>query len=330
MKCVELRERHAIDGLVLAQRPEPRPEKGEVLVRIRAASLNYRDLLIVKGERQWKRPLPLIPLSDAAGEVVELGPGVSRVRVGDRVAGIFVPGWLDGDLTAEKDGPALGEMLVEYRALRADDVVRVPEHLSYTESATLPCAAVTAWNALTGPGAVKPGDTVLVLGTGGVSLFAFQFATMMGARVVCVSRSETKLARARGLGAWHTLSSATTPDWPEALEELTAGKGVDHVVDVVGELSKSVRAIRLGGSISVIGMLSGFSTEVDPAAIMGKNARIRGLQVGSREMFEAMNRALAQHQLRPVVDVVFPIEDARAAFERLEAGSHFGKVCVSL
>ncbi|MCI0605927.1 NAD(P)-dependent alcohol dehydrogenase [bacterium] len=330
MKAIVLREKYSIDGLVLADHPDPQMGPGKVMVRIEACSLNYRDLLIVRGYGRWRKPLPLVPLSDAAGVVVEIAQGVSRVAVGDRIAATFVPTWLEGDLTEENDGPAIGEMLVQYRVLPEEVLVRVPGHLSDVEAATLPCAAVTAWNALNGEGGPKTGDTVVVLGSGGVSLFALQFALLMGAHVIAISPSEAKHERLRALGAQHVIDPKLTASWSEVVRELTAGRGADYVVDVVGKLADSVRAVRLGGTIGVIGMLDGFLTQINPAAIMEKNARLRGLQVGSREMFDTMNRALSLQRIHPVIDHVYSLADARDAYRRLEDRDHFGKICIRL
>ncbi|MCI0601769.1 NAD(P)-dependent alcohol dehydrogenase [bacterium] len=209
-------------------------------------------------------------------------------------------------------------------------LVRVPEHLNDTEAATLPCAAVTAWNALSGEGSPKPGETVVVLGSGGVSLFSLQFARLKKARVIACSRSEAKITQLLKLGADHAINSGVSPGWPEVVMQLTEGRGADYIIDVVGRLADSVHALRFGGLISVIGMLDRFSTEIDPAVIMAKKARLRGLQVGSREMFEAMNRALFRHRIRPVIDRVYNLTAVQAAYRRLESGDQFGKVCIRL
>lgn len=328
MRAVVLRH-HAIDGLSIEDHPVPEPAGRQVLVRVRAVSLNYRDILIAKGVGRWLRPLPLVPLSDAAAEVVALGAGTSRWRVGARVCTTFFPGWLEGERTDENDGPPLSGMLAEYRALDEDCLVRAPNHLSDVEASTLPCAALTAWHALFGGETLRPGDTVVVLGTGGVSLFALQFAVISGARVIATTGTASKTQRLRELGA-EVVIDYRKQDWPAVVRAVTSGEGADHVIDVVGSLAQAVEAIRLGGAISVIGMLGGFGTQVDPAAIMAKSARIRGVQVGSRGMFEAMNRAITQHALKPVVDRVFPLEQAAAALRWLEEGAHFGKVCIQL
>jgi NADPH:quinone reductase-like Zn-dependent oxidoreductase len=332
MKAFEVRNTFGIDSLTLTERPEPRPGPGQVLLKMRAFSLNYRDLMMVKGLYNPKLSLPVVPLSDGVGEVIGLGEGVTRVKTGDRVAGIFMQRWLSGELTDAAARSSLGGggdgMLAEYVVLHQDGVVHVPEHLTDEEAATLPCAAVTAWHALITEGGLKAGDTVLVQGTGGVSLFALQFAKMSGARVIATSSSDDKLERVRSLGASDGINYKTAPDWDDRARKLTGGVGVDHVVEVGGggTLSQSLRAVRLGGRISLIGVLSGNSGQVNPLPILMKNVRVQGIFVGSREMFEAMNRAIALHRLRPVVDRVFPFTEAREALRYLESGKHFGKI----
>jgi NADPH:quinone reductase-like Zn-dependent oxidoreductase len=333
MKVFEIQNGFGLDALQLAERPEPKPGPGQVLLRLRAWSLNYRDLMVVKGVYNPRLKLPLIPLSDGVGQVVEVGAGVSRVKVGDRVAGAFMPGWIDGMLTDAKGKSALGGgvdgLLAEYAVLPADGVVPVPGHLSDEEAATLPCAAVTAWNALVSSGGLKAGDSVLIQGTGGVSLFALQFARLSGARVIATSSSDAKLARVLEMGASDGVNYKSNPDWEKKVLELTGGVGVDHVVEVggAGTLPRSLKAVRTGGTISLIGVLSG-AGEVNPIPILMKNVRVQGIYVGSREMFEAMNRAVALHRLKPVVDRVFPFAEAREALRYMESAAHFGKIVI--
>jgi NADPH:quinone reductase-like Zn-dependent oxidoreductase len=335
MKVYEVRGKFGLESLAVAERPQPQLGPHEVLVRVKAVSLNYRDLLVIKGAYNPKMPLPRVPCSDAAGEVAAVGDGVRRVRQGQRVAGLFMPAWLSGEITEAQARSALGGavdgVLAEYVVLPEDGVVAVPDHLSDEEAATLPCAAVTAWHALVTEGEVKPGDTVLVQGTGGVSLFALQFARLAGARVIATSSRDDKLERVRALGASEGINYKTTPEWGERARELSGG-GVDHVVEVggAGTLAQSLKAVRLGGRISLIGVLSGGAGQVSLFPVLMKNVRIQGIYVGSREMFEAMNRAIAAHRLRPVVDRVFPFEQAPEAFRHMESGSHFGKVCIRL
>ena len=332
MKAMRIHRTGDLDGLQREELPEPRPGPGQVRVRIRAASLNFRDLLIVKGSYSRNLPLPLVPLSDGAGEVVEVGPGVTRFAVGARVAGIFMQTWIDGALTDAKGKSALGGaidgVLAEQVVLHEDGLVAVPEHLSFEEAATLPCAGVTAWNGLIEAG-LKAGDTVLTLGTGGVSLFALQFARLAGARVIATSSSDDKLARAKQLGAVEGINYKTTPEWDKTVREMTGGVGVDHVVEVggAGTLPRSLKAVRAGGHVALIGVLSG-GGEVNPTPVLIKAVRLQGVYVGSRAMFEAMNRAVSEHRLRPVIDKVFPFEEAVAAYRHLESGAHFGKVVI--
>jgi NADPH:quinone reductase-like Zn-dependent oxidoreductase len=334
MKAYELQNSFGIDSLTLVERPQPRPGPGQVLVRVRACSLNYRDLMMVKGLYNPKLKLPITPLSDGAGEVAEVGEGVTRVKAGDRVAGAFMQRWVGGHLTEEGAKSALGGggpgMLAEYAVLDGEGVVHVPAHLSHEEAATLPCAGVTAWHALVTEGQVKAGDTVLVQGTGGVSLFALQFARLHGARVIATSSSDQKLQRVRELGASDGINYKATPDWDKRARELTGGAGVDHVVEVggAGTLERSLRAVALGGRVSLIGVLSGVKSELEIRPILMKGVRVQGIFVGSREMFEAMNRAIALHQLRPVVDRVFAFAEAKEALRHLESGAHFGKIVI--
>jgi NADPH:quinone reductase-like Zn-dependent oxidoreductase len=333
MKLYEIRETKGVDSLNIVERPEPKPGPGEVLIRVRAVSLNYRDLLIVHGRYGRGMNLPLIPASDGAGEVVEIGPGVTRVKRGDRVAGIFMQGWLGGEVSPYVARTALGGsvdgMLAEYVVLHQDGVVLLPAHLSYEEAAALPCAGVTAWNALT-TWKLSPGITVLVQGTGGVSIFALQFAILAGARVIVTSSSDEKLAKAAKMGARDLINYRTTVDWDKKALELTGGIGVDHVIEVggPGTFVRSMNAVRVGGRISQIGLLTGPEGAVSPMPILGKQIQVQGIFVGSRDMFDAMNRAIALHQMRPVVDRVFAFDQAREAWRYLESGGHFGKVVI--
>jgi len=323
-----------LDALALVERPEAAPGPGEVLVRVRAVSLNYRDLLLVKGAYNPKLRRPMVPCSDGVGEVAAVGEGVTRVRPGDRVCGAFFQDWIDGAISEAKTRAALGGgvdgMLAEYVVLREQGVVPVPAHLTDEEAAALPCAAVTAWNALMEQGALRPGETVLLQGTGGVSLFALQFAVLAGARAIITSSSDEKLERARQLGAAAGINYRIRPDWDEAVRELVVKVGVDHVVEVggAGTLPRSLKAVRTGGTVSLIGVLSGTAGEFNPLPLLMRQIRLQGIYVGSRAMFERMNEAIAQHGLRPVIDRVFPFEEAREALRYLESGKHFGKVCI--
>jgi NADPH:quinone reductase-like Zn-dependent oxidoreductase len=335
MKAIEVRGSFGIDSLTVTERPEPKLGPGQVIVKVKAASLNYRDLMMVKGQYNPKQPLPLIPLSDGMGEVVDVGAGVSRVKTGDRVAGAFAQKWFAGnnptraELRATLGGPLDG-MLAEYAVLHEDGVVHVPAHLTDEEAATLPCAAVTAWSALFTDGELKAGETVLAQGTGGVSLFALQFARLAGARVIITSSSDKKLERARQLGASNCINYKASPNWDRQARELTGGIGVDHVIEVggAGTFARSLNAVRIGGHIAVIGVLSGTAISMDLIPLLMQKLRVFGVLVGPRESFEAMNRAIALHALRPVIDRVFAMAEAKEAFRYMESGAHFGKICI--
>jgi NADPH:quinone reductase-like Zn-dependent oxidoreductase len=336
MRTVEVRGGVGLDHLAVTERPAPRPGYGEVLVRVRAASLNYRDLLTVRGQYNPKQKLPLIPCSDGAGEVLEVGEGVTRVRPGDRVCANFAQRWIAGEPTREKLRSTLGGpldgMLTELVVLSQEGVVPVPAHLSDEEAATLPCAALTAWSALVTDGGLTAGDTVLLQGTGGVSIFALQLAKLLGMRAIITSSSDEKLARARQLGADATVNYRETPEWGAQVKELTGGTGVDLVVEVggAGTLRQSLLAVRIGGTIALMGVLAGNSLELPLPLIFMQRVRLQGILVGSREGFEAMNRAVSLHRLRPVIDRTFPLEETRAALELMEQGGHFGKICIRI
>lgn len=333
MKLFEIREAAGIDSLVLCERPAPAPGPGQALVRMRAASLNYRDLVVVKGSSRGKVNLPLIPLSDGAGEVIAIGDGVTRVKPGDRVAGIFMQGWISGQITEAAASTALGGAidgtLAEQVLFDAEGLVQLPPHLSFEEGATLPCAAVTAWNALFESGNLQAGETVLTLGTGGVSVFAAQLARLAGARVIGTSSSDAKLERLSALGVSDVVNYRREPAWAQQVRELTGGAGVDQVIEVggPGTLDQSLRAVRMGGTVSLIGVLAGRG-EFNPNWIFMKHVRLQGIYVGSREMFEAMNRFIREHEFHPVVDRVFDFDQAPEAYRHLESGAHIGKVVI--
>ena len=336
MKAYELQATGSLDGLRMVDRPEPVAACGEIVVRVKAASLNYRDLLVMQGA-YGRATLPLTPLSDGAGEVVAIGDSVTCWQPGDRVAGTFFPNWLSGPidsdvLQAARGGGSTHGMLSEFVVLSEHGAVRVPEHLSLEEAATLPCAALTAWNALVEQGGVKAGETVVLLGTGGVSVFGLQIARLHGARTIITSSSDEKLARATALGADATINYRTTPDWEKRVLELTGGRGADHVLEVggAGTLVKSLRATRVGGHVTLIGVLAGVASELRVTDILMKSLRVTGIYVGSRAMFESLNRAVTQHHLRPVIDRVFPFAEASAAYEHLQSGTHFGKVVIAI
>jgi NADPH:quinone reductase-like Zn-dependent oxidoreductase len=323
-----------IDSLEFVERPTPVPGPSEVLVGVRAVSWNFRDLLMIKGFYNPRLALPRIPCSDGAGEVVAVGEDVTAFQPGDRVAGIFMQNWQDGPLTAAKMKAALGGdvdgMLADHVILSEAGLVRIPDHLSFQEAATLPCAAVTAWNALAA-GDVRPGSTILIQGTGGVSIFALQFAKLRGARVLCTSSSDEKLERAAGLGLDAGHNYREDPDWERWAIDQTGGEGVDLVVEVggMGTLGRSLRAIRPGGTIAQVGVLSGAAEMFPIPLILHKVARIQGIYVGSRRDFLEMNRAISLAELRPVGEE-FHWTQAREVLERMEEGSHFGKLVLSI
>jgi NADPH:quinone reductase-like Zn-dependent oxidoreductase len=335
MRLYRLPQHTGFDDLTLTQGDLPACGRGQVLVRMRAASLNFRDLSVATGKYMMSAlPPDLVPLSDGAGEVVEVGEGVTRVKPGDRVAGIFMQGWMGGEMEPAHGQTALGGaidgVLAEYVVFDAQGLVHIPDHLSYEQAATLPCAAVTAWNALFGLHPLQPGQTVLVLGTGGVSIFALQFARAAGARVIATSSSDEKLARARALGASDGVNYKAVPEWQGAVRDLTGGRGVDHVVEVggPGTLARSLGAARGGGVVTLIGVLT--RGQIDPLAIFGGGAIVRPIYVGSRAMFEAMNRAIALHRIEPVIDRVFGFEEAREAYRHLKGATHVGKVVIRI
>jgi NADPH:quinone reductase-like Zn-dependent oxidoreductase len=334
MRALEA-EGFSIGALRLAERPVPAARRGEILVRIKAASLNYRDLAILTQKYLPALPLPYVPASDACGEVVEVGEEVTRFKVGDRVTPIYTQGWYDGKPTLEMRtrrtlGAPLAGVLQEYIAVPAEDAVPVPAHLTDREAATLPIAALTAWSTLQ-EGEVRPGATVLVQGTGGVALFALQFAKLAGARVILLSSSEDKLARAKQLGADVGINYRTVPAWETAVKDATGGRGVDIVVETAGAtLQQSLAALAFGGFIGVVGFVAGYKAEIPLRAVIGPLTRIQGIAVGSRAGFEAMNRALAQHALRPVVDSVYSLPDGAQAFRHLQSGTHFGKIVIDI
>jgi len=333
MKRYEIVSPDGIDALALSESETTSPGPGQVLVNIKASCINYRDLMTVKDPGPRGIPYPRVPNSDGAGEVIEVGAGVTRFKAGDRVAGIFMQRWIGGPISADSMASALGGaldgVLSDYVALDQAGLVAVPDHLTWEEASTLPCAAVTAWHALVELG-MCAGETVLLLGTGGVSIFALQLAVMQGARVIITSSSDEKLARARKMGAWQTINYRETPDWEKAVMEMTDGQGVDRVVEVggAGTLQKSVDAVKFGGTVSLIGVLT--MGEINPVHVMRKSIRLQGIYVGNRVMFERMNAAISAHQLRPVIDKTFEFGDARAAYHHMEAAGHFGKIVIKV
>lgn len=336
MKAYELQGPGGADAMMLVDRPAPVPGPGEVLVKLKAVTINYRDLLTVKGGYGSRQKFPLVPLSDGAGVVESVGPGVSHFKPGDRVTGSFFEGWLGGEPSEEKMrsnlGGAVDGVLCEYRLWPAAALVRTPDHLSDAEAAALPCAGLTAWSAVVKLGNIRPGQTVLTQGTGGVSIFALQFAKMSGARVIATSSSEAKIERLKQLGADITINYRTTPEWGKLARQMT-DRGVDLVVEVggVGTLNESIRATRIGGSIAFIGVLAGGpKSETRLPLMVMQQQRLQGVTVGSVEDLQAMADAIAVGGMKPVVDKVFPFTEAKAAFAHMASGAHFGKVAIAI
>ena len=339
MKAVVIRNPgQGVEAWKLVDKPSPEAGPGQVLIRVRAASLNYRDLMVVSGLYGDPPKADLIPLADGAGEVVATGPGAHRFRAGDRVVGAYYPTWLGGAMRAEyfAQSGGMGQtdgMLAEYVVLPETGVVRVPSHLSYEQAATLPCAAVTAWNLLMEPAPRwSPGSTVVVLGTGGVSIFAAQLALGAGLRVIATSSSDKKIERLRELGIRDVINYRTTPDWQKEVLRLTNGVGADHVVEVggAGTLPRSFEAVKIGGVVSLIGLLTGANIEINPLPVLFKSIRLEGLTVGSVPTFENMNRTIEALGLEPVIDEVFPLARASEALRKLESASHFGKIVIRI
>ena len=333
MKAYEIRA-SGIDALQLCDRDIRKPAAGDVLVRVRASSINYRDYLNLRDPVGRGISTGRTPNSDAAGEVVEVGSGVLRFEPGDRVMGTFFQRWIGGGISADAMASALGGaldgVLAEYVVLNENGLVAMPPHLTFQEASTLPCAALTAWHSLVEMGRLTAGETVLLLGTGGVSIMALQFAVMSGAKVIITSSSDEKLARAKAMGAWQTINYRTRPDWEKPVLDMTGGRGVDHVVEVggAGTVERSVAAVRVGGTIAMIGVLT--EGTLNATALMRKSIRLQGIYVGSRSMFENMNKAIAAHEMRPVLDRIFPLEEARAAFHCMGEAGHFGKIVVTV
>ena len=334
MKAYEIQGDGGIDALALVDRPSPRPGPGQIKVSVRANALNYRDLNSVRYPGRMGIVFPRVPNSDGAGEVIAVGEGVSQFKPGDRIAGCFFDDWPGGEVSpaamASARGGAIDGMAAEEVVLGEHGALAIPQHLSYQEAACLPCAALTAWHALIVKGGLKAGDTVLLLGTGGVSIFALQFAAMMGARIIITSKSDDKLARAKAMGAWKTINYETTPQWAKEVLAITGGRGVDHVVEVGGggTLEASIEAVRLGGHIALIGVLT--MGTINPMPILRKSIRLNGIYVGSRAWFQQMNTAISANALRPVIDKAFPFAEAPAAFLHMQSAQHFGKIVLTL
>jgi NADPH:quinone reductase-like Zn-dependent oxidoreductase len=335
MRVMEIRDIWGLDHLMQGNRPDPVIGAGEVLVRMEAASINYRDLVMARGGYGRRGgQLPMIPVSDGAGRVAAIGKGVTRVAIGDLVCPNFAQNWIDGpfrdDIWAGMLGGYRDGVLQEQMLLSEDGVVRVASHLDAFGAATLPCAALTAWSALIEAG-VKPGDTVLTQGTGGVSLFALQFAKLFGAYVIITSSSDDKLKRARALGADETINYRTIPNWDRRAREIAGPSGIDLVIDLAGELDRSVKAVKAGGIVSVIGVLAGLSPTLTLGPVVTRAVRLQGITAGSRRRFEDMMRAIERHRLQPVFSLVgSSMMDAPNAIAAIEQGNHFGKLCLPL
>ncbi|HEY0685812.1 MAG TPA: NAD(P)-dependent alcohol dehydrogenase [Steroidobacter sp.] len=335
MKAYQLRPGEGSSGLRLADIPTPAPAPHEVLVKTHAASLNYRDLMYARGDYINLKDAPLVPLGDGAGEVIAVGARVTRCKPGDRVTHSYFPGWIDGvpdpHKTAVTFGTHINGALAESFVAHEDAVVRIPAYLSYSEAATLSCAGTTAWNTLFVDGGLKPGATVLLQGTGGVSIIALQLAKAAGLRAIITSSSDEKLERARSLGAEATINYRTTPEWQDEVLRLTGGRGVDLTVEVGGSgtLRRALDATRMGGTVSVIGGLTGFgNTPLEPIALIRGIKRLSGIMVGSRAMLEDLMGFLEVSQIRPVIDREFAFNEAPLAYEHLKAGRHFGKIVI--
>jgi NADPH:quinone reductase-like Zn-dependent oxidoreductase len=335
-RCTLVRESDGAYRLTLDEAPVPKPAEREVLVRVHAASLNRRDVYVMKGQYPMPPRAAIVPLSDGAGEVVAIGAAVTRFRIGDRVATTFFQRWIDGRPHADTPSSALGGqldgVLAQYVCLSEEGVVSAPEGYSHVEAATLPCAAVTAWNGLVTRGRMQSGDNVLLLGSGGVSIFGLQFAVAAGARAIVTSSSDDKLARAGKLGAAVAINYARTPEWSGAVRTATGGVGAHQVLEVggVGTLPQSLASLAPGGHIALIGGLAGFGGEIPAMTLLHGNATVSGIYVGSRANFESMNAFIERHRIRPVIDRVYRLDEAAAAYQRMAAGEHFGKIVIDL
>jgi NADPH:quinone reductase-like Zn-dependent oxidoreductase len=336
LKCYELQGPEGFASLALVDKPLPQPGAGEVLVRLKAATLNYRDLITVKGGYGSRQKFPLVPASDGAGVVEAVSAGVRALKPGDRVIGSFFENWLGGEPSETRMRSALGGavdgVLTEYRVFPAHALVRTPDHLSDVEAAALPCAGVTAWSAVVKLGNIKPGQIVLTQGTGGVSLFALQLAKMCGARVISTSSSDAKIERLKALGADITLNYKTTPDWGKKAREIT-GRGVDLVVEVggVGTLNESIRATKIGGTIAFIGVLAGPpAAELRIPLMVMQQQRLQGTTVGSVEDLQALADAMSENRIKPVMDRTFAFDQVKEAFAYMESGAHVGKIAITI
>jgi NADPH:quinone reductase-like Zn-dependent oxidoreductase len=334
MRALSVTEPWGLDAIKVVEAPDPAPGPGEVLVRMRAVSLNYRDMLMISGmyPRGPATGGPITPFSDGCGIVEAVGPGVTRVAVGDRVATMFFQNWISGPPTLEKLSSSLGSPIPgagrELAVFSQEGLSKVPEFLSDQQVATLPCAALTAWRALFEDADLRPGDTVVLQGTGGVSIFGLQFAHAAGHRTVITSSSDEKLARAKAMGADHLANYRQDPEWAKVVRAATGGVGADLIIEVGGggTIEQSMRAIRIGGHVAIVGVVAGLGGGFNTASLIGNSARLQGLSVGSRDMFEAMCRFIDLRRIQPVVDKVFPWTEVKAAFSAMQGGEHFGKI----
>lgn len=334
MRALNVTAPWGLEAIQVVEKPDPAPGPGEVLVRMKAVSLNYRDLLMVNG-MYGRAPAAsdvITPFSDGCGVVEAVGPGVTRFKAGDRVATLFFQGWISGPPTLEKVVTALGYPIPgagsELQTFSEHGLSKVPDFLTDHQVATLPCAALTAWRGLFEDADLEPGDLVVLQGTGGVSIFGLQFAKAAGYRTLITSSSDEKLARAKALGADHVVNYRTTPEWSKPVREASEGRGADFIMEVGGggTIQESMKAIKIGGHIAIIGIVAGAGEPFNPAALIGNSAKLQGLSVGSRDMFEAMCRAIDLRKIAPVVDKVFPWTEAKAAFSAMAGGEHFGKI----
>ena len=335
MRVFQIENDWGMENLKVSSRPDPKPAAGQVLLRMKASAINYRDLLVPdRGYGQRTGTLPLIMLGDGVGEVVEIGAGVTRVKGGDRALPCFCQAWISGPPTPQRmsrslGGPADGTM-ADYMCISQESLVKAPAYLSDLEAASLPCAALTAWSAIVTYESLGPGSKVLVQGTGGVALFAIQIAKMLGAHVTVISSSDEKIARAKKLGADAAINYKTTPEWYKATRDITGEAGYDHIVELGGEktLPQSLRCIKPGGTLSMIGVLSGGVMTAQLGLVVTRQVRLQGITVGHRDGFEAMLRAFDQHKVKPTLDRTFAFEELKEAMVYLKKGAHFGKICI--
>ncbi len=336
MRVFQIEKDWGMDNLKLSTRPEPKVGPGQVLIKMKSSSLNFRDLLVP--ERGYGRAtgnLPLIPVSDGVGEVVEVGEGVTRVATGDRVCPTFFQSWISGEPNQERFSRSLGGPLdgtmAEYMCLSEEGVSKAPGHLTDIEAATLPCAGLTAWSALCTCSTIKAGAKILIQGSGGVALFGLAFAKMAGAHVTVISSNDEKIERLKNLGADATINYTETPDWHKASREITEGRGYDHILELGGELTlpKSLACIKTGGTLSMIGVLSGVGMKASLGYVVTRQVRLQGVTVGHRDGFEAMTRAMELHKIKPIIDKEFAFDDLKEALDYLKSGGHFGKICIA-